>query len=183
MELEYFGLSDKGIELDHNEDYYRIYFPKDQGLRNKKGQLFVVADGMGGHFQGEVASKMAVDVFVDSYYKDTGQIKTAMKNAMKEANEAVYKSDKDMGTTFTAAVFTKNKCHVAHVGDSRLYLLRGRKLRQITKDHSWIAESLEMGTITQEQAENHPYRNVLTHSVGKEEDLEHEFCQLPLPKS
>lgn len=181
MELEYFGLSDKGIKLDHNEDYYRIYFPDAQKLIRKKGRLFVVADGMGGHLHGEVASKMAVDVFVDSYYEDSGSIKKAMKNSVIKANETIFASgQRDMGTTLTAAVFAKKKCYVAHVGDSRLYLLRGRGLWLITKDHSWVAESLEMGTITKEQAENHPYKNVLTRSIGKKEEVEPDLYKIRL---
>jgi len=184
MKLEYFGLSDKGIKLEHNEDYYLNYIPDEQELIDKKGKAFIVADGMGGHSHGEVASKMAVDIWIEEYYTSTETIKTAMINAIKEANKKLFKTEQsDMGTTLTAAVFVKNKCYISHVGDSRLYMLRGRRLQQITRDHSWVGESLEMGTITKEQAKEHPYRNVLTRSVGQEEEVEPDFSKIKLHKN
>lgn len=170
MKLEYFGLSDSGIKLDHNEDYYLIESSEDKELRHRKGQIFAIADGMGGNLDGEFASKKATDVFVESYYESYGDTESEIIEAVRKANQAVYTVDAE--TNFTAAVFVKNRCHAVHVGNSRLYLLRGRKLKQITIDYSKNLEE-----------ENYTAKNVLIHSLGKEDKVEPELYKIKLHKN
>ena len=136
--------------------------------------LMIVADGMGGHAAGEVASSIAVDELVKTISSssvknpDVGLI---LKESVTHANAAVYEAGKlpenrGMGTTLTAALVVKSKLYVANVGDSRCYLLRNGKLKQITEDHSFVSEKVRSGELTPEEARNHPYRNVITRAIG-----------------
>ncbi len=149
-----------------NEDSFFVTELKDGGV------LAVVADGMGGHNAGEVASAKAVSSLKDTSFKGDVPIKEALVTAISCANNDIYKmSKKDpklfgMGTTITACVVTDDKVTAAHVGDSRLYLLRENSITQVTKDHSLVEMLLESGEITKEDAKHHPQRNVITRALG-----------------
>ncbi len=140
-------------------------------------KLFAVADGMGGHKAGEIASRLALDELT-SYLRTNSTMLDkdpveALRQAVCNANAAVLEfasTDEEkfrgMGTTITAAVHQENKIYVAHVGDSRAYLIRGEEIRLLTSDHSLVNELVKSGGITPEEAENHPQKNVLTRAIG-----------------
>ena len=136
--------------------------------------LVLVADGMGGHQAGEVASDMAKEAIRASVTKAAGKeisVKTAV-TWVRRANKAIFQAANEdlsrsgMGTTLTFAYIMKGHAMIAHVGDSRCYLIHDGEIRQVTRDHSLVAELMASGEITPEQAKNHPYRNVITRALG-----------------
>jgi serine/threonine protein phosphatase PrpC len=183
MRLISAGKTDIGRKRDHNEDYYF--------LNNELG-LFIVCDGMGGHAAGEVASKIAtetVNLFIESTARDAditwpfefdetlSLASNRLKAAIRLANQRVISEIKEktqyrgMGTTIASTIFLDETAHVAHVGDSRIYLLRNDTLRRLTRDHSWIDEQLHQGVITPAEARKHPLRNVITRALGSREEV------------
>jgi len=143
--------------------------------------IFVVADGMGGHAAGEVASEMAVRFITRELGSLTGlsddQVAERMRLAIRAANSAIFQrtlvehDKRGMGTTVTALVLSNSRFLVGQVGDSRAYLLRDGTLAQITKDHSYVQEQVDAGYLTPEQARSHPYSNVITRCVGANNDV------------
>jgi protein phosphatase len=139
--------------------------------------MFVVADGMGGHRGGEIASKLAVDTILSSFYasKDDDTL-PSLQQAFSDANKVIIeKSHEDvslfgMGTTCTAMVIKKDTAYFAHVGDSRAYVLRDGELEQLTEDHSLVGEMVRSGILSEEDARHHPRRNVITRSLGTHEE-------------
>lgn len=141
--------------------------------------LYVVADGMGGHNAGEVASKLAVRTAIREFMADMtnndmpDNYQKWLKSAAAIANEMVHsKSQADhveMGTTLVMAVVVGDDVHIVNVGDSRAYLISHEGIRQITKDHTFVQKLVEAGAITQQQAADHPHRNILTQAVGTHE--------------
>ena len=169
MILETAGVTDVGLVRESNEDYYTI---------DRESDLFVAADGLGGRSGGEVASKVAVDSIVSSIKKS---LKEALKDnfiqtinkAIKEAHQVVLKEAisnpllMGMGTTLVLALFrSPDELYIANVGDSRGYLYRDNKLQLLSKDHSLVAELVERGEITQEEARTHYQRNIVTQVIG-----------------
>ena len=144
--------------------------------------LFIVADGMGGHAAGEVASEMAVQIIARELagVRDLrdGAIADAVTRALKLANSAIFQRtlqevDKQgMGTTASVLLLGQNRYFIGQVGDSRIYLLRDGELRQVTKDHSYVQEQVDAGYLTPEQARYHPYSNVITRCVGASDNVE-----------
>lgn len=159
-----FVKTDIGLVREVNEDYYAFQPP----------QLFVVADGMGGHVAGEIASKLAVSSIVDYLATpfNEGQIEEHLTRAVHLANDRIYEQSQQgrqylgMGTTVTACYVVGSRIYWAHVGDSRMYLLRGGELCQVTDDHSLVGELMRNGSITKAEAQVHPQRNILTRAVG-----------------
>jgi len=132
--------------------------------------VFVVADGMGGHRTGELASRMAVKNIVD-VVREEEPSPSLLLDAFEEANDAIYiagqrPESRGMGTTATALALNLPYAIIAHVGDSRAYLLRDGVLTQLTQDHSWVAERLRQGLLTPAEARNHRWRNVITNALG-----------------
>ena len=167
------GLTDVGRRRERNQDNVSHQVPSDERVLEDKGALFVVCDGMGGHAAGEVASEMAVQSLLDAYYAGADDdIITAVANAIKQANQAVFRyagehpEMKGMGTTCVALVVHGGRAYFVNIGDSRGYLIRNGVMRQITLDHSWVAEQVRAGLLTEEQARTHAHRNVITRSVG-----------------
>jgi serine/threonine protein phosphatase PrpC len=161
------------------------------GLQNDdlvgRGHLFVVADGMGGHAAGEVASQTAVETLFRAYYTGaelppdqalSAAIAAANARVIEEA-EAV-RGQAGMGTTLVAALLHGRSLLVANVGDSRAYLCRRGQLTQISQDHSWVAEQMAAGMLKPDEAARHPYRNVVTHSLGPDRDPTPDFFHLTL---
>jgi len=148
-------------------------------LQEQRGVLVAVADGMGGHTAGEVASRMAIDVLFKTFYTgssaDPGR---ALRYGFEAANQtilALAASDSTkagMGTTLVAAVIRGRTLYVANVGDSRAYLIRDKTTLQITRDHTWVAEQVRERVITEEQSRGHAYRNIITRAVGNRTDLQ-----------
>ena len=143
--------------------------------------IFVVADGMGGHAAGEVASEMAVRIVAEEIHSVRGlvdeQVADRMRAAIRAANGAIFQrtltehDKRGMGTTVTALVLYETRFLIGQVGDSRAYLLRDSKLSQLTKDHSYVQEQVDAGYLTPEQARTHPYSNVITRCVGANSDV------------
>ena len=176
--MEYGAFSHKGLQRRSNEDHY--YIPKDGG---QQPALMLVADGMGGHNAGDLASKLAVDHVAaffaekaDDFHSSEDLIQAAMVS-IEEANQQVYQLSlteehfSGMGTTLTLAVFLGKQLYIAHAGDSRCYLIREGSVRQITRDHSLVQELLDNGSITRDEMEFHPKKNVITRALGTEEKL------------
>ncbi len=168
-----FAKTDIGKAREINQDYYSI--PKsDQDL-----QLFILADGMGGYNGGEVASTLATEAaknyIIDNFEKiehSKEEILELIKNAVEYANNVVFeksKTDKElegMGTTLDICFIYNNKIYIGHVGDSRVYRIRGELIRKLTKDHSYVQQLVEDGKITREEANHHPKKNMLTKALG-----------------
>ncbi len=166
------GRTDVGIIRSGNEDSYLVL--PERGV-------FIVADGMGGHAAGEVASEMAVQIIARGLEgilgKNDDEGARMMRKAIIQANAEIYQrtmnepEKRGMGTTATAMVVNGNRFIVGQVGDSRAYLFRDGQLVQITKDHSYVQEQVDAGNLTPEQARTHPYSNVITRCVGANSDV------------
>lgn len=175
-------VSDVGRARDHQEDTATVYEPPDTVVLAQRGSLLIVADGMGGHNAGEVASRTAVNEIERTYYSGSGDdLAVALSQAVQAANQAVYRlSQADarrqgMGTTVTAAVVHDRDLWIANVGDSRVYLLRAGHITQITRDHSWVEDQVRAGVLTAEQARLHPQRNIITRAIGTGPSVEADF--------
>src|SRR5216684_4674925 len=158
--------------------------PKDQQVMTKKGALFIVADGMGGHAAGEVASEIAVDTVSNVYYQDdSDDVAVSLLHAIRRANASIYQRAAEnmlrtgMGTTCVAAVLRGNMAYIANVGDSRAYLLRGSQVKQVSQDHSWVAEQVRAGLLTEDQARTHAQRNVITRCLGTQAEVDIDVFQ------
>jgi len=169
--MEYYGASERGIIRENNEDYLHV----EEGL-------FIVADGMGGHRAGEVASSLSVEFFLKAFEDSRKGIsdetaRKALQDSIISANYKVYKSSLNnpdyygMGTTFTACLIIANKAHFVHVGDSRAYIYRNSGLELLTSDHTFVGEMFRRGEITYEETFDHPQRNYLTNVLGVAEDI------------
>ncbi|HAA43809.1 MAG TPA: Stp1/IreP family PP2C-type Ser/Thr phosphatase [Ruminiclostridium sp.] len=176
--MRFAAISDKGIVRDVNEDSYRIITGQD-GVPD----TFIIADGMGGHSSGDVASNMAVDFAKDyilnnpEIFSSEDSVLEGIRNLIEEANRAIYekasqsKETLGMGTTFILTVVLKDKLYIGHVGDSRLYLIRDNTIKKLTTDHSYIEELILNGSITREEAKNHPKKNIITRALGCNETI------------
>lgn len=178
--FEEFGLRDQGRVRDRNEDYFAIYHSDDEVEMSSRGRFYAVADGMGGHNAGELASRMAIETTRDIYYSDRGtqEPDELLKLAIEKANEAIYEKGQEtpeyykMGSTITAVAIVDERAYIAHVGDTRAYILRRGKVIQLTNDHNWAGEQLRLGLITKVHAETHPRRHVLTRALGQGPEVE-----------
>ena len=168
-----FAKSDVGKVREMNQDFYYISKPED------KLQLFIVADGMGGYKGGEIASRLAVETSksyiinnFDSIEHDRESILQLVKSAIEYANLVVYEKSKEseqlenMGTTIDICLVISNKVYIGHVGDSRVYRKRRDFFRKLTTDHSYVQKLVSDGTITKEEAYNHPKKNMLIKALG-----------------
>ena len=185
--LEIAVLSHPGQVRDLNEDSYGLVEGQNVPAKAvaRKGHLYVVADGMGGHAAGEVASRQAVESLFEHYYADLGiPPAESLQEAAARANEAILAhsaGDKaGMGTTLVAAVVKDAHLWVLNVGDSRAYLLRQGEITQLTHDHSWVGDQVEAGILTEKQARQHIYRNVITRSLGNISQVEADLFEREL---
>jgi PPM family protein phosphatase len=168
--LEWGLCSDAGPSRDHNEDFAGAHAGTDEAP-DAHPPIFVVADGLGGHDAGEVASRVAVDAVMTSWAAAKGDPAKALRAAARIANTAVVdegitSGHPGMGTTLTALTVTGAELFIAHIGDSRVYRHRGDSCVQLTTDHSRVGEMVRMKLITAEQAARHPARSQLTRSLG-----------------
>lgn len=167
--MKTFSMTDTGRRRDINQDYM---FTSETAV-GKLPNLFIVADGMGGHKAGEYASKTAVETIVEYIEEnDSGLLVASMKKAIGEANKRVLKEaiidveKEGMGTTIVAATIKGDKLIVANVGDSRLYIVNESSITQLTTDHSLVEEMIRSGKIDRRDARNHPDKNKITRAVG-----------------
>lgn len=170
--------TDVGLRRQHNEDSHGVWVSDDPVLLERRGVLLVVADGMGGSQAGEVASRIAVQTVMRLYQEGSGDPLDDLANALAAANAAVHGESTSrpdlagMGTTCTVVVVRDHELLFAHVGDSRAYVSRNGRIRQITNDHSLVAQLVRDGQLTPEQARSDPRRNVVTRSVGVGPEVE-----------
>lgn len=166
-------LSDVGNFRKVNEDHIDYYI-------DDKKRIYIIADGMGGHNAGEIASKMAVENTI-AYLNSLPEINDPEKDltdAVSDSNLKIYELSKKnkefdgMGTTITACLITGAEMVIAHVGDSRCYIIQGDKITQVTKDHSLVQQLLDEGSITETEADNHPNRNIITRALGTKDEVE-----------
>jgi PPM family protein phosphatase len=187
-----FGLTDVGRKRRHNEDAYLI---------DEERGLFVVADGMGGHAAGEVASRITVES-IQEYIAATEEEHESswpfgfnsrvslegnrLTTAVEKANEKVMRAVqnrpelKGMGTTVVAALFDGDRATLVHVGDSRAYLFRDGELRRLTDDHSWVQEQVNAGILSEDEAKSHPLKNVVTRALGGAAHVSVDLIEVPL---
>jgi PPM family protein phosphatase len=174
--------TDIGRVRENNEDKYDVFLPDDPATLGLRGRLWTIADGMGGHAAGQIASEAGLKTLIRTYFWGTpdmpgvdgpsdGEPADALRSSLIEANALLTRAARQfeggMGTTAVAAVVRDDVLTIAHVGDSRAYLLRdGERVRQLTVDHSWVEEQVRRGTLTRAEAESSPYRNVITRSLG-----------------
>lgn len=171
------AISDVGKTRENNQDAF--YVSKDSSL-----PLYMVADGMGGHNAGEVASTMAMKIIGSNFAMNKGKLTSKekilklIKNSIEEANTKIYLKSLEseecqgMGTTITLAYIHEGEVLLGHVGDSRAYLIRRENIEQLTEDHSFVNELIKIGSITKEQAVNHPKKNMITRAVGSSSIIE-----------
>ena len=182
--------SDVGCVREGNEDNARAIAPDDANERAQRGVLVVVADGMGGHASGEIASAMAVEIVCREYYaapaKYLSAPSTILRAALENANAAIYqaasneKNPRRMGTTCTALVLRGEQTFAAHAGDSRLYLVRGGEIYQLSQDHSAVMELVRQGALTAQQARHHPDKNLITRALGLHPKIEIDVWEEPM---
>lgn len=183
--METYCQTDVGLKRNSNQDFV---YASDQKV-GRLPSLLIVADGMGGHAAGDLASRVCVETMVSSI-ESSGQTETIpiLAEAVQKANRAVLKKAAEkpvyagMGTTIVAAVIDGNTLYVANVGDSRLYLIDDDRIDQITLDHSLVAEMVRSGRISPEQMRNHPEKNIITRAVGGEENVKADFFDVGLHK-
>jgi PPM family protein phosphatase len=170
MRITATGISDVGRVREGNEDAYLV-----------ADSVFAVADGMGGHVAGEVAASTALEpirALDGRVFSDSDAAADALRTAVVEANETVSRMAADepsyrgMGTTLTAAMLEGQRLHVAHVGDSRAYLLRDGRFSQLTDDHTLVQHLIDEGQITREEAASHPQRSIITRAIGVSPDVD-----------
>lgn len=182
LHIEWQALSDVGRTRQNNQDFLGTHESKEGDC-----SLFVVADGMGGHAAGEIASKMAVESVIDEFVShaakhDGPRLVASIEKANTRICDAA-KSDlsyQGMGTTCVALVMRRATATIAHVGDSRAYLIRESRITQMTRDHSPIWEMVEKGEITREEARSHPSRNMISRSLGIKTNISVELHPNPI---
>jgi protein phosphatase len=181
-ELEYDAQTDKGMVRSENQDRTGVWVSDSLDIARDKGRLFVVCDGMGGHNGGSVASATAVEALVATFRESNQRgVKRRLGYAFDRANAAVRtKAAQDvtlrnMGTTCVALVLRGHRAQVAHIGDSRAYLFRDGRAEQITRDHTYLNDLIEIGLLTPERARNHPERNIITRCIGMGDALQIDY--------
>ena len=181
--------SDVGKKRKNNEDSCMVLAPEDDARIERRGFLFAVADGMGGASAGEHASRIALNCLADGYYDDSfhGGTPQALRAAIELANMTVFEEAEDnpaysgMGTTMSAVAVMGNWAYLAQVGDSRIYLVRqGLGIRQLTDDHSLVAEQMRNGLLNEAEAKNHSLKNLITRAVGIKDSVEVDLFALEL---
>lgn len=170
--MEVSAKTDVGKARDNNQDYYYVQNEGDV-------KLYILADGMGGYTGGEIASKLAVESvkkYIEENFEENikkhVKIEEILEQVTQYANKVVYekaKSSKDleeMGTTLEICLIYKNEAYFSHIGDSRVYIIKEKQIMQLTKDHSYVQKLVNDGTITKEEAKNHPKKNMLLNALG-----------------
>lgn len=172
-------LSDRGNIRVNNEDMGLFFRIADESIGSEKGSLLIVADGMGGHQAGEVASKLATEMVTQEYFKNSNHssVEKNLSKAFVAANKKIFdlassqKKYFGMGTTCTALIILEEDIYYAHVGDSRAYIWKNNSIKRITEDHTYVQELIRQGEISISEASTHPKRNILTNAMGTKPDV------------
>ncbi len=182
LNISWNGCTAIGMMRDHNEDNYAY-------LLFGEKSLFVVADGMGGHDAGEVASRIAVETVCEEMRKGAktdrdpqGLVELAVQRANNEVRREGASKKSDMGTTLSVALIADNTAYIANVGDSRVYWIENGSITQITEDHSLVAKLVAVGKLTREEARGHPRSNLLYRTIGNDETVKVDTFQVALKK-
>lgn len=185
--IELGALSDVGCRRENNEDWFAYWEPSDDSQFETKGRLAIIADGMGGYEGGQEASRLAVETIEEIYADSAGsQPQTALVSALQAAHERILEHASErpalhgMGTTCTAIALLGSHLYYAHVGDSRLYLVRNGSISRLTHDHSYVSRLVEHGVISSEEAESHPQRHILTAALGAGAEVTPETPEQPV---
>jgi protein phosphatase len=169
MKVLFTGITDPGLVRSTNQDNHYV---------DPEGRFFILADGMGGHAGGEQASCITTEIikeYLNTNWDSPSQGHDLLEKAIHQANEGIIEDQMshpergDMGTTVVVIMFRNGKTWRAHVGDSRLYRLRNSQLEQITQDHTWIAQAIRSGEISEKDAKSHPWRHVLSQCLGRKD--------------
>lgn len=181
LKLEFAGITDVGRVREKNEDAIAI---------SEEFQFAVLADGMGGYNGGEVASEMAVSGIKEIlekglrrnlfpfFWRRSLSVRHLLEDAIREVNQRIYQKAHSnphyygMGTTLAAAVFHGDRITIAHIGDSRIYRLRKGQLEQLTRDHTWVQEQIDLGWMSEDEAQVSDHKNLLTRALGVQENVE-----------
>lgn len=181
--MKTFSITDTGVLREMNQDYF---FESETPVGNLPN-LFIVADGMGGHKAGEYASRYTTERIVASVARsEEEETISILREAINKANALLLaesredESKKGMGTTLVIATIVDNKLVVANVGDSRLYLLNDSSINQVTRDHSLVDEMVRIGEIAPEDARLHPDKNIITRAIGAVDDVEADYFEVEL---
>ena len=170
--------SDRGCVRETNEVFARVIRPTTGVDLAHRGLLAVVCDGMGGHEGGEIASRLAVETIVQRFETDVGDPLAMLPRALQSANRTIFEASlrnaklKGMGTTCTALVLRGGLAYSAHVGDSRLYLLRANEIFLMTEDHSAVMDLVRRGLISRDDARHHPDKNIISRALGSRGDVD-----------
>jgi len=185
--MEAAALSDVGRQRSNNEDSYLLWVPPSDEELLRKGRLAVVADGMGGYEGGQEASRLAVETVQHVYDRDfTGDAQQALVAGFVAAHDSIQRYAMEhpelqgMGTTCTAVSIIGNELRFAHVGDSRLYLIRAGSISRLTRDDSYVGRLVESGLVRAEDAESHPQRHILTAALGSGREITPGISEQPI---
>lgn len=185
--MKTFSITDAGVIREMNQDYY---FSSDTSIGNLPN-LFIVADGMGGHKAGDYASRYTIERVVASVSRNAkDEPVSVIKEAINKANELLVAESREdesksgMGTTLVIGTIIGNKLFVANIGDSRLYIAgEQEKIRQITRDHSLVDEMVRLGEINEDEARLHPDKNIITRAIGASAHVEADFFEVELTET
>jgi protein phosphatase len=176
--IEVASQTDVGCRRENNEDFLSYWEPESDTEFQRKGRLAVIADGMGGYEGGQEASRLAVETVLDIYDQDgSADPRDSLVRGFQEAHDRIkayadsHPDLQGMGTTCTALAVLDRKLFFAHIGDSRLYLVRGGKISRLTADHSYVGRLVASGVLRSEEAESHPQRHILTAALGAGNEL------------
>ncbi len=177
MNTTAYGQTHQGLVRSNNEDFFII---------NDQKSLFLLADGMGGHNAGEVASKGACRLYDTDFDPDASDLPSHMSEVFKRTNERIFKQAgnepelQNMGATFIVCHISNSSAHILHAGDVRCYHFRNGKLKQVTDDHSLVGELLKQGELTEKEARQHPLKNRVTKAVGPRETIDPDYNKVEL---
>jgi protein phosphatase len=186
-EIEGLVATDIGCHRQVNEDRASFIKPDDEERLARKGVLMIVADGMGGHAAGEMASSLAVEIISRVYYETSLEARAALEKAFHQANHEIYRTAQQdhklsgMGTTCTALALCQGLAFCAHIGDSRLYLVRGGEIYLMSEDHSAVMEMVRRGLMSLEAARHHADKNIILRALGTHPELKIAVWEQPFP--
>lgn len=184
--IESAGLSDIGCQRENNEDSFSSWEPAAEEQLARKGRLFLVADGMGGYEGGQEASRIAIEAVQQTYIGCSENASACLASGFLAAHREIqayagaHPELHGMGTTCTAAVLIDSRLYYGHVGDSRLYLVRGGGISRLSRDDSYVGRLVENGLISPEEAETHPQRHILTAALGSGTEISPDCPEKPV---